>query len=308
MFKVKMMLLLTFILSCIPFIYYSDIEYLPATRMTQTVYQKSMDISGVIESEDPASITLSYPVFIKDCYVSENSYVNKGQLMFTLDTDKMQTALGNYNISGSNSTDINGLKKQLIEISPEIYATENGIVRDIAARSGSIIMSGERLCVIEKGDKSILKISLNQQDYPRITVGDIVVFSPVTAPARKYTGKISDKTAVVHKETILTGSKTIIDIFAEIDYADDFISNGIQFTGTVYSTEKSIINTLPYEYIGQDDNGEYIYKYKNGKTEKIYIETGIELADTVEIKTVFPLETVFVRENYKGKLIIEHLD
>ena len=30
---------------------------------------------------------MSYPVYIKECLVSENDYVNKGQLIFTLDLD-----------------------------------------------------------------------------------------------------------------------------------------------------------------------------------------------------------------------------
>ena len=306
--SLKILLLILLFLNCIPFIYCSDIKTPQATQLKCTDYNKKFEVSGIIETEETIPIALAYPVYIKECHISENSYVNKGQLLFTLDIEKMQNTVKNYSFTDSDfmGTGIN--KEDFFNLPSEIYATESGTVRDIAAHSESLVMAEEALCVIDKSDKPVLKITLNQQDYTNISVGDKVVFSPIIAPAREYSGTVTDKPAVVRNENSLTGSKTVIDIFADVDCADEYISAGLQFTGTVFTPESNKIFTLPYEYINQDDDGEYVNILKNGKTEKLYVETGIETEKEIEIKTQLPAHTVFIEDDYKGKLLIEHID
>ena len=93
---------------------------------------------------------------------------------------------------------------------------------------------------------------------------------------------------------------------AEYD-TDDFILSGLEITGTLVKPQKQI-SVLPYEYINQDDNGEYVNIFSKGVIDKKYIETGIETESDVEIKTQFPLNTVFVKNNGKGNTLIEHFD
>ena len=112
----------------------------------------------------------------------------------------------------------------------------------------------------------------------------------------------------MRRENTLTGSKNVVDIFAEIDGCDDYITGGLQFTGVVVSPEKNSIYTLPYEYINQDDNGEYVNIYTNNQISKQYIETGIETEEYVEIKTQLPLNTIFIKENAGGKVLIENFE
>ena len=72
--------------------------------------------------------------------------------------------------------------------------------------------------------------------------------------------------------------------------------------------EKKIIYTLPYQYISQDSNGEYVNIFACGKVYQQYIETGIEKEDCVEILTYFDEKTVFLKNDYtgKGKVLLKY--
>ena len=292
-------------ISALPFIYFFKIKTVSVTKLNKAYYSNSLQVTGITEAAISTSISLEYPVYIKDCFVNENCYVNKGQLMFVLDTEKMQQSVNDYSFTDVKTSSFNIDKNDLFDISGEIYASESGIVHNIAAESGNIIMANENLCTISQEDNIILKITLNQEDYTAVSVGDKIEFTLNIAPAKKYTGTIIERNAVVRKENTLTGNKTVIDIFASIDFTDEFIVQGLQFTGTIINPYEQLIYTLPYEYINQDSAGEYVNIYCGGNIEKKYIETGIETPDEVEVKTFFPEETIFIKDTYKGKFIFE---
>ena len=172
------------------------------------------------------------------------------------------------------------------------------------------MLSGEKLCVIERGDNLILKIPLNPEDYSEISVNDKVVFSSKIASYRNYTGNITDKTAVIRKEVALTGNKTVVDVYASIDNIDEYLVSGLDVSGKIVKNENLLIPTLPYEYINQDDYGEYVNIIKNGEISKVYIETGVEEQDYTEIKTYFDKDTVFLKNTYtgKGKIQVNYAD
>lgn len=305
----EVFLIILLILCAFPFVYYSNIKTQEATKLKMINYQQKLEVSGVIEAAEQIEMTLSYPVYIEKSFVNENSYVNKGQLLFTLDEEKMKNAVKNYNftdIGVVNYNKINIDKENFTNMSGEIYATESGYVREIAALDGNMVLSDEKLCVIENSDKPILRITVPQEEYSNIQVGDKIQFKLAVAPARNYSGTISDKTAVVRKETSLTGNKTVIDIFADIDCTDEYIYQGLQFTGTITKDIETPIYTLPYEFVNQDNKGVYVNIYKNGTVVKKYIETGIETENEVEILTMLDKDTVFLKNIIKGKIVLEN--
>lgn len=279
----------------------SDIRQTDVTHISVKEYDSVLEVNGTIEAANTVPISLSYPVYIKECYVKENEYVNKGQLLFTLDTEKMINTIKSNNLTEYTQAYNILDKNNLYELSDKIYASDSGIVSKIAAGSGSLVFSDENLCEIQTDTDSILKITLNQEDYQNISVGDTVEFSPLIMPSSKYYGHISSKTATVRRETSLTGTKNVIDVYADIINGDDNIVNGLQFSGKILDDENKIFTALPYEYINQDENGEFVYILNGCSSDKIYIETGLETAEYTEIKTIFDPNTLFIKNNYDGK-------
>ena len=277
-----------------PFLFIRNIETENVTHLKQIKYSNVLEVTGNIVSEESIPIKLSYPVYIKESLVSDNMEVNKGQLLFILDIDKMQEALNNSQYAEVMASFD---KSQILSGSDKIYASESGIVRNLSAENGAIVMANENLCVIDTSDDMLLKISINQEDYSNIEVGDTIEFSPIIMPNKTYYGQICNKTAVVRKEPSLTGNKTVIDIYANIENADNYITDGIQISGKIINDESSYVYTLPYDFVNQDENGEYVTIFSDGEIIKKYISTGIETANEIQILTPFKKDTLFLKNN-----------
>lgn len=289
------------VVAAVPFILLSDIEIVEATHLTETEYNQHIEVNGTVEYGEQIPMSLSYPVYIKEQLVFENDYVNKGQLLFTLDTEKMQNSVKQFSLTDYTEVYNSIDKSAFLNISEGIYASESGYITQIAAKSGDIVLSDENLCVINTENDLILKITINQDDYHKISVGDTLEFSTLIMPSVIYDAKICNKTATIRKETSLKGSKTVVDVYAVTDNTNEKLTDGLQFSGKVYKKNTNSILTLPYEYISQDDSGEYVNTFNKGKIDKVYIETGSEYKDYVEIKTSFEKDTLFLKNNYDGK-------
>ena len=297
---IKVMFLLIVGLMATPFLCFNSINIAEVTHIRKTAFQPSLEVKGVIESAKSNAVKLSYPVYIKKSYVCEDSYVNKGQLLFELDIEKMEDAVKNISFTEYEKYNIPLKDDMISDISREIYATDSGYIRDLSALEGAFVLSEENMCVIESDSNNILKLTLSQEDYSRVSVGDTIQFSPDISPKRKYTATVNSKTAHIKKETSLTGKKTVVEIYADICDADDFILSGLEITGTLVKPQKEI-SVLPYEYINQDDNGEFVTVFVNGKFFKKYVNTGTETNSTIEILDSFAPDTLFVKNNYKDK-------
>lgn len=297
---VKVLFLLIIGLMATPFLYFNDINYTEVTHIRKTAYQPTLEVKGVIESAKSNAVKLSYPVYIKKSYVCEDSYVNKGQLLFELDIEKMGEYVNDISFTEYEKYNIPLKEDMIFDISREIYATDSGYIRDLSAVDGALVLSGENMCVIESDSSNILKLTLSQEDYSRVSVGDTIKFSPDISPNRKYTAAVNSKTAHIKKETSITGKKTVVEIYADIYDTDDFILSGLEITGTLVKPQKQI-SVLPYEYVNQDDNGEFVTVFANGKYLKEYVNTGTETHSTIEILDSFAPDTLFVKNNYKDK-------
>ena len=287
------LLIMTFILA-VPFFTLKNIEIVEATYLAETEYYPTVEVNGTIESGKAIPVSLSYPVFIKEQFVFENDFVNKGQLLFTLDTEKMKSVVKANDLPAYSEAYSSLDKSVFMSISDKIYASESGYITQIAANEGSVVLSDENLCVINTEDDLMLKITINQEDYSKIYVGDRLEFSPLIMPLSVYGGQICNKPATIRKQSGLTGSKTVVDIYATIDNVDEKLVDGLQFSGKVYKNNQNTIMILPYEYINQDDDGEYLNIYSANGVQKVYVETGIENKEYIEILTPFEKDTVFL--------------
>ena len=278
-----------------------------ATYLQNTDYESYIEITGTVECAETTPVVLSYPVYIKSCHIKEDTYVNKGQLLFTLDIEKTKNYVKELSFTSLNSLGISLEKEDFSGISEQIYASESGYIKELSVESNTFALPDEALCIISPSDEVLLKITLTQDDYSKVSISDKVEFSPLIASSKVFESEICNKTAKIRKEASLSGSKTVVDIYAYADRDNPYMIHGLQFKGKIITEPVKKINTLPYNYINQDENGEYVVTYKKGNTEKVYIETGIETNSSVEIITEFADKTMFLRNDYyKGKSILKY--
>lgn len=84
-------------------------------------------------------------------------------------------------------------------------------------------------------------------------------------------------------DTAQTGPEgTSVGVKIRLEGGED-LRGGYSIKGSIYTDEARLLNTLPYEVIRQDDDGEYVYVYSGNKALRREIETGVELSGETEI-------------------------
>ena len=114
---VMAILLIMILLLTIPYLCLRDIPSVQTRHLKKTEYCRELEFTGNIEAESYTPMKLSYPVFIKESYVLENSYVNKGQLMFVLDVEKMTETLKNSDFSVYSAVGSSADKSYMMNLS-----------------------------------------------------------------------------------------------------------------------------------------------------------------------------------------------
>lgn len=292
-------------------LYYNlnNIKLVEGCHIDNTEYSDYINVSGKFESTKSIDVKLSYPVYIKDVYVKQNTVVNKGQALFSIDKEKMVAMLNKElsqdDISSLNYKDLSSLSKQswksenIYNLPDVVYASDEGFISQLNIYDGCISMANKTLLTINQTDDVLAKFTVTQLDYGKISVGDDVEIVPVAFSDSVYNGKISQQSAIVKQQTTAMGSKVVIDVFATIDDADGKVCDGLQVNGKVLKGEPKKINTLNYNFIYQDENSQYVYILKNGRASKVYIETGIENENYTQILTKFPDDTIFLHGKIK---------
>ena len=305
----KVILIFLIVIALTPAYALKGVNLYNATYLQTIEYESFLETTGVIDTENYTAVSLSYPICVKECYVNNGNYVNKGQLLCTVDKEQLELLVKSNSFTQISFMD-NSLANYNISYIPDaIYAPESGYIGNLSAKKGSFIMNDENLCTITGSEDMILKISINQEDFEKISIGDTVQFSPLVAPSKSFTAQVCNKTANIIKEVSLNGSKTVVEIYAVPLCESEYLINGVQFKGKIITDPKRNISILPHSYINQDNNGEYVFIYKNGIVDKQYIETGTETGDYAEIVTPFDNDTVFIENSYTGgKLIIRYAE
>ena len=294
----------------------NEIKTVQGVGLVKKDYSSCITVSGEFENQEAIRVMLSFPVCIKEVYVKENEFVNYGQALFSVDKEKMEKMIsGDIDpsaLSSLSQSDLSSLsgqsfsKDSLYYLPEEIYASESGVIRDLSVSDNTIALSGKPLCTIVKGDDVMAKFTLSQLDFGKVSVGDKVNISSVAFGNINYSGKISDKSAIIRREATALGSKVVVDVFATIENPDKRIAGGLQINGKIENGKPAQIMAVDYKVIRQDEGGEYVYILSQGRAKKAYIETGIEADNYTEMLTSFPEQTIFLHGDIKenDKIIV----
>ena len=282
----------------------SDIKFAEASTGGMREYSEYINVSGEFENLKTIEIAFSFPVYIDKIYISENRYVSKGRLLFSIDKKKMLSVAGNIYNSGisemlgteySVPEDNTYINNMLEKIPDKVYAPENGYIKNINISQGQLCAPNTCLVSIEGEQDIMARFTVLQPDFGKISVGDKVQIYPVAFSTKNYSGIISEKNAVVKKQSSVTGNKVVIDVFACIENPDTLVSDGLQINGKIESGHPQTVYSVEHSYVHQDDEGEYVFILDKGTARKIYIETGVETEDFIQIITPFEEKTVFLK-------------
>lgn len=134
-------------------------------------------------------------------------------------------------------------------------------------------------------EETYVQTYVPEQDISKVEIGQTAEITGDAFPDTVYTGTVDRISDTASKVPFGNVQKTAVEVKIKIDSPDEILKQGYTASVKLITSEPSTMSLVPYEAVNQDDNGEYVYILKEGKAEKLYIETGAELSGGIELKT-----------------------
>lgn len=113
-------------------------------------------------------------------------------------------------------------------------------------------------------------------------IGLVEVGQSVTITGAAFSEVLDGTVESISDEAESQNGKTLVPVVIRINGGDN-LKSGYSAQSSILVDEVRLLNTLPYDVIRQDDEGEYVYVYDSNKAVMKRIETGEELTDEAEI-------------------------
>lgn len=265
------------------------------TTVKADEYTESVIANGSIEYDRKKEVYSDLPVIPEQVFVEIGDHVEVGDLLATVNVEDTCAAamnilnLGNSNLPAEVVSALSGYDTEvskLVDLIPDkIVANASGTVTELTMVKGAIAMPTSSLAVISESEQLQVKLAVNEAAVSKVKSGQKVTISGTGFKNKSYTGVVKKVYPAARKQYVGTTQETVVDVIVGFDQPDDQIKSGFSVKAVIETAPKKEFYALPYACIEQDEKGEYVYVYQFGKAWKKYIETGIEKADTVEIKS-----------------------
>ncbi|MCH5347914.1 MAG: HlyD family efflux transporter periplasmic adaptor subunit [Oscillospiraceae bacterium] len=131
-----------------------------------------------------------------------------------------------------------------------------------------------------------VQVYVPEQDISKVALGQIAEITGDAFPGVTYLGEVSKISDIATKVQLGTVQKTAVEVTVNINEPEESLKQGYTAQVKLITSEPDIMTIVPYDAVDQDDTGEFVYILTDGRAYKRYIETGEELSDGVELKTV----------------------
>ena len=307
------------------------------------VVSRTVSASGQIKADEQANLTFMSAGKISEIFVKKGEEVKKGQFMAYLDgsaqfqtvqsyRDARDVAIRNKelyeqeketNIKSLGGEDAYNIKiRQLEELASQaeasyqaqlsilsnsyIYAPFDGTIIDVNKKVGETAIIGETVMTLANMNKFIFEISIDQEDYGYIKLGQPVKINLDSYASFDFNTKIDQLPLTANSST------GVFDI--EIPVTGDTEHRlAIGMSGDAYIdvlTTGEAVRALTIDEIFYDiSDNPFVWIVENGKLKKLPVELGVEGDIYTEIKTdvsevVIPAEdNQKLTEGYFAKII-----
>ena len=152
-----------------------------------------------------------------------------------------------------------------------------------------------RIC--DKNSYSV-SVNINESYIEKIKCGQKAKICFTAIEGKTFEGTVKDISDEARQTTSLNGKETSVEVTIGLENTSEPLKVGYTAECTIITfTDKNLL-LVPYEYINNDDNGEYVYiSYKNTARKK-YIETGKEYKDGIAVlKGLDKDDTILISES-----------
>ncbi len=296
----------------------------PSADYVRPKYQThiaSVKCSGTIEMNNIREVYLQTAVVPSMVWVSRGDFVEKGQVIATIDRQQTQSMVATYGQRGITDTGSSASSASLpaeyeeiakrfgltpaqlegamggysespqpmpeaadITIPTEIVAPISGIVTDITLKNDVLSNIYRPLVTIGDSQNYIAVMLVREADISMVKVGDLARITGSGMGKREYEGYVKRIDPVAKKQLSGTSAETMIEVEIAITNPDRLLKAGFSARADIYTGDSQTVMMIPYECIKQDSaNIEYVYVYQNEKVYRRNITTGAELLEGAEV-------------------------
>lgn len=245
-------------------------------------YCESVSGSGALMYIGQREITSSLPLVIEKYSVSVGDLVSVGDEIATVDRRSSAALIESFGQVKTLAIPASNIETALALIPEKITADCEGRVISTAP-SGSAIQSGSAIASLAYEDELCVSAAISELDIAKIAVGQRAVITLAAYPDEEFTGTVTEIAAAARDRYNGAVLETVVDITITPDSPDERMKSGLSADASVELSKPREICVVPYSAIGQDDSGEYVFVYEDGRSIRREIITGAEFADGTEI-------------------------
>lgn len=271
----------------------AGVSYLPAAveasvpaavsiSPTEVYYSESVNTSGTLCYIGQGDVTSALPLVLSEFEVEEGDHVEVGDVIARVDRKASETFISSLGKVSQLAAATASLSTAMSLIPEEITADRSGTVISTAG-AGAAVESGTSIATIAGTDSLVLTSAVSELNIARIQPGQPVEFTLSAYPDDVYTGTVSKIAGSARSQYSGAVLETVVDVLISPDSTDPRLRSGLTADVRFQLSDPRKICVLPYNAIGQDEEGEYVYLLEDGAAVKHKIFTGAEFSDGTEV-------------------------
>ena len=271
----------------------AGVSYLPAAveasvpaavsiSPTEVYYSESVNTSGTLCYIGQGDVTSALPLVLSEFEVEEGDHVEVGDVIARVDRKASETFISSLGKVSQLAAATASLSTAMSLIPEEITADRSGTVISTAG-AGAAVESGTSIATIAGTDSLVLTSAVSELNIARIQPGQPVEFTLSASPDDVFTGTVSKIAGSARSQYSGAVLETVVDVLISPDTTDPRLRSGLTADVRFQLSDPRKICVLPYNAIGQDEEGEYVYLLEDGAAVKHKIFTGAEFSDGTEV-------------------------
>ena len=271
----------------------AGVSYLPAAveasvpaavsiSPTEVYYSESVNTSGTLCYIGQGDVTSALPLVLSEFEVEEGDHVEVGDVIARVDRKASETFISSLGKVSQLAAATASLSTAMSLIPEEITADRSGTVISTAG-AGAAVESGTSIATIAGTDSLVLTSAVSELNIARIQPGQPVEFTLSAYPDDVFTGTVSKIAGSARSQYSGAVLETVVDVLISPDTTDPRLRSGLTADVSFQLSDPRKICVLPYNAIGQDEEGEDVYLLEDGAAVKHKIFTGAEFSDGTEV-------------------------
>ncbi len=262
------------------------------TRPKVVSYNETVNGNGSLCYKGQTEVTSALPLVLKSFSVEPGDMVKFGDTLAIVDKDASASMIESLGQVSQLAVAAANLSTAVSLIPEKITANSAGRIISTAG-DGASVESGYSIATIARTDSLIISAAVSELDIAKIKLGQKAEFVCAAYPDITFKGYVSKIASAARNQYNGAVLETVVDVYVTPLDEDPRLKSGLSAEVSFVLSAPREICVLPYEAIGQDEAGEYIYVYDNGSACRRNIFTGAEFPDGAEIvKGVSPDDVV----------------